>query len=132
MPPDAEHARSLLNIARRDFRALQGMADDSETFDDAVFGFHAQQCCEKLLKSALSQSGRNYPFTHDLILLWKQLNEVIPLPSEFESLADLSPFAVQFRYESDWLSSYSIDRPDILERLSALRQWIIQELKIGE
>src|SRR5947209_4430056 len=104
MPHDPRHAQSMLSIAMKDLRALHGMSDDPETFDDAIFGFHAQQCFEKMLKASLSQLGKNYPFTHDLVLLWQQLNQEIGIPVEFQSLVDLSPFAVQFRYESQWLS----------------------------
>ena len=39
--PDREHARLLLDIARRDLKAVEAMAD-SAAFSDEVFGFHAQ------------------------------------------------------------------------------------------
>ena len=35
-----EHAHALLEMARKDARALAGMTD-RETFADEIFGFHA-------------------------------------------------------------------------------------------
>jgi hypothetical protein len=35
-----EHAREMLILAQRDFKALQGMLN-AETFADEIFGFHA-------------------------------------------------------------------------------------------
>jgi hypothetical protein len=40
-----EHAREMLTLAQRDFKALQGMLD-AETFADEIFGFHAQRAVE--------------------------------------------------------------------------------------
>jgi HEPN domain-containing protein len=45
-----EHAREMLTLAQRDFKALQVMLD-VETFADEIFGFHAQQAVEKALKA---------------------------------------------------------------------------------
>jgi HEPN domain-containing protein len=60
-----EHAREMLTLAQRDFKALQGMLD-VETFADEIFGFHAQQAVEKALKAWLTLVGVEYPRTHDL------------------------------------------------------------------
>ena len=46
---DREHARALLEMARKDARALSGM-QDREVFADEIFGFHAQQAVGKALK----------------------------------------------------------------------------------
>jgi HEPN domain-containing protein len=47
---DLEHAREILEVARRDLRALRAM-NDAESFPDEIFGFHAQQAVEKALKA---------------------------------------------------------------------------------
>jgi hypothetical protein len=52
---DIEHARALLDLARIDFRALNGMLD-AAVFDDSIFGFHAQQTVEKHLRAGLRRS----------------------------------------------------------------------------
>jgi HEPN domain-containing protein len=93
-----EHARELLTLAQRDFRALQGMLD-AETFADEIFGFHAQQAVEKTLKAWLSRIGVEYPRTHDLEELLELLEErAEPILEAFYDLVDLTDFAVQFRY----------------------------------
>ena len=49
--------------------------DDSHVFADQVFGFHAQQAAEKLLKAWLALLGEVYPLTHDLEVLLDRLQE---------------------------------------------------------
>jgi HEPN domain-containing protein len=93
-----EHAREMLILAQRDFKALQGMLDD-ETFADEIFGFHAQQAVEKALKAWLTLVGVEYPRTHDLEELLELLEEhAEPILDAFYDLIDLTDFAVQFRY----------------------------------
>ena len=62
---DLKQARVLLMSAKRDISALHGMADAS-VFADEIFGFHAQQAAEKLLKAWLALLGETYPTIHDL------------------------------------------------------------------
>ena len=93
-----EHAREMLILAQRDFKALQGMLD-AETFADEIFGFHAQQAVEKALKAWLTLVGVEYPRTHDLEELLELLEEhAEPILEAFYDLVDLTDFAVQFRY----------------------------------
>jgi HEPN domain-containing protein len=93
-----EHAREMLTLAQRDFKALQGMLD-AETFADEIFGFHAQQAVEKALKAWLTLVGVEYPRTHDLEELLELLEEhAEPILDAFYDLVDLTDFAVQFRY----------------------------------
>jgi HEPN domain-containing protein len=89
-----EHAREMLTLAQRGFKALQGMLD-VETFADEIFGFHAQQAVEKALKAWLTLVGVEYPRTHDLEELLELLEEhAEPILEAFY----LTDFAVQFRY----------------------------------
>ena len=62
---DIKHARLMLDMARKDFNALEGM-NNVEIFDDEIFGFHAQQAVEKTIKAWLSLVGASYPKIHDL------------------------------------------------------------------
>jgi len=50
---DLKEARTLFEAAERDLLALRGMRD-STVFTDEIFGFHAQQAAEKLLKAWLA------------------------------------------------------------------------------
>ena len=93
-----EHARELLILARRDFKALEGMLV-VETFADEIFVFHAQQAVEKALMAWLTLVGVEYPRTHDLEELLELLEEhVEPILGSLYDLVDLTDFAVQFRY----------------------------------
>ena len=46
MNEDSEQARMILEMAKKDFKALRGMGN-AETFEDEIFGFHVQQAVEK-------------------------------------------------------------------------------------
>jgi hypothetical protein len=95
-----ESAR-MIDLARRDLRAAQGMAVDTLSFTDEIFGFHAQQAVEKACKAWLCGLGIVYPKTHDLDLLFHLLSESgAKVSVEFEELLDLVDFSVQYRYEA--------------------------------
>jgi HEPN domain-containing protein len=94
---DLEQARSLLRLARRDFNALVGM-EQSPLFADEIFGFHAQQAIEKVLKALICQLGATYPVTHDLGRL---ISVLAPLGVDIDPdthLARYTVFAVEARY----------------------------------
>ncbi|MCL6494708.1 MAG: HEPN domain-containing protein [Ignavibacterium sp.] len=46
----------MFKLAEKDFKALMNMTDES-LFDIEIFGFHAHQTVEKLLKSWLNAIG---------------------------------------------------------------------------
>ena len=94
MKKDIEHARMMFSMAYKDLKAMNGMKDE-EIFDDEIFGFHAQQSVEKMLKSWLSLLGEAYPKIHDLeelIALLKDKGEKVP--KQFYTLVDFADFAV--------------------------------------
>jgi HEPN domain-containing protein len=94
-----EHARSLLEMARKDARALSGMTDP-DVFADEIFGFHVQQAVEKALKAWCAHRGITYPLTHDLSELLSVLGEDGCEVEEFDDLLRFNAFAVLFRYEA--------------------------------
>lgn len=96
---DREDAERMLTLAKVDLKAIRNMPDP-EAFEDSVFGFHAQQAVEKTLKAWLTLRGIPYPKTHDLRLLLNLLESKAQEDCQrFESLVDLTDFAVQFRYD---------------------------------
>jgi HEPN domain-containing protein len=112
---DPEHARLLLEMAGKDFRALQGMMD-AEVFADSIFSFHAQQAVEKVLKAWCSLKGIRYPRTHDIERLFQLLEEGgVEVPAGFTFLAGLTDFAVQYRYESTDVGLGPVDRKEIVD-----------------
>jgi hypothetical protein len=116
---DPKHARLLLGIAGSDRKALHHMLD-ADSFDDVIFGFHAQQAVEKVLKAWLSWRGVAYPRTHDLKVLYRLLEDQRELGLEgFIELVDLTDFAVQFRY--DLITELEpLDRSMVISRIDAL------------
>jgi HEPN domain-containing protein len=120
-----EEAERMLDLAKIDLKALRNMLEP-ERFDDSVFGFHAQQAAEKALKGWLSATGIAYPKTHDLRLLMNLLQTQAHEGCEpFTELADLTDFAVQFRYDFPTLAP-GLSRVEILSKVEALRDHVEQ------
>lgn len=111
-------AAMLLRKADADLRALAHMADRF-AFDEAIFGFHAQQACEKALKAWRLSRDVVPPFVHDLRELLLMLRDVgVHVPEALE-IARLTKYAVQWRY-GDPPYDDLLDRPStvaLCERL---------------
>ncbi len=106
--------------------------DDESTLSyplpDQIFGFHAQQSCEKLLKSLISSHDVRYDLTHSLAKLMEKLTECLEmLPSLPFNLINLEPFAVQFRYEEGPPLTDS-ERREIRESVSILRHHVVSRI----
>lgn len=107
-------------MARKDFDALRGMLDNP-LFADEIFGFHAQQAIEKLLKAWLAARAVTFPLTHDLSRLLDLLEENGADVSRFWSLVEYTVFAVQARYEAGLLASEApIDRSAVIDEVRQL------------
>ena len=81
---DREHPQ----FARRDALRLGLARDDESTLayplPDQIFGFHAQQSCEKLLKAPISSHNFKYELTHILerqLLRLRDCSEVLAIPT---------------------------------------------------
>ena len=93
-----ELARLLLQKARQDLALVQNVGDN-ETIADEIIGFHVQQTVEKAIKAVLTRLGTQYEYTHDLSLLYQQVEDArADPPTTLDALEELVPFAVQFRY----------------------------------
>ena len=124
---DKKYAKQLLELARKDLTALHGMLGDETKFDDAIFGFHAQQTVEKSLKALLSNKEVEFKKTHDLSELFAQIKERgNELPEEFSYLIELTDFAVEYRYDL-MLDEEPINRREILEKINKLFE-LVNEL----
>ncbi len=116
---DRDDAERMLNLAKVDLNAIRNMLKPGQ-FEDSIFGFHAQQAVEKSLKSWLSLRGISYPKTHDLRVLIRLLESHRAAGVErFVGLADLTDFAVQFRYDFLGLP-HGLDRPAVLSEVESL------------
>ena len=89
---------------------------NAAVFADEIFGFHAQQAAEKLLKAWLALLGETYPTTHDLARLLAMLSVHDVEATRFNELVEYTPFAVQFRYAPGDLSARPLDRDTAIER----------------
>jgi HEPN domain-containing protein len=122
--PDLEHARLMLRLARDDLAALEVM-ETSSRISLSIFGFHAQQAVEKALKAWLSLLDVMYPRIHVLYELFNQLEDRgATAVSKFRQLQDLTPFAVQFRYEEFSMTEQNFDRGEVIRRVNELINYI--------
>lgn len=94
---------------------------------DEIIGFHAQQIIEKAIKSVLTLKTIHYRKSHDLAELIDLLKDnEIQIPSFLENVVNLTPFAVEFRY--DFLPpenerSEQINRNDIRDLSHKAIEW---------
>ena len=116
---DIEQALSLQVMAEKDLRALKAMTDVG-LFDDEIFGFHAQQAVEKSLKAWISVAGGVYGKSHDLNRLFLILCDLGCDIATFKDLSELTPFAVELRYEAVDSDEPELDRPGIIIRVQSL------------
>jgi HEPN domain-containing protein len=122
---EREHAELLMFKASQDEAVMDQLAKSEDLLVEA-YGFHAQQAAEKLLKAAIVAAGSDYPFTHrleELIELIKKLG--IVLPTEFETLDELTPFAIELRYDVYPAESESkFDHQAMRKWIADLRAWV--------
>jgi HEPN domain-containing protein len=114
-------ARVLLQRATDDITLVRRVADDME-IADAIVGFHAQQAVEKSIKAVLAARDIEYGKTHQLNYLVGQLTENgLDLPSSVIEADELSPWAVEFRYETN--PEPSLDRIATLRLIEDIWRW---------
>lgn len=109
MSPAHDEARRLLKIARRDPLTLSLLAPPPDA-PLAAMGFHAQQAVEKSLKALCALHSVAVLRTHDLAALATLLlSSGHELPVSLDQVRELSPFAVEFRYDESMHSQLSRD-----------------------
>ena len=128
---DLEQARALLAAAERDSTALHGMGDPA-VFADEIFGFHAQQAVEKLLKAWLAALGETYPLSHDLASLLDMLSAHDPDIARFDELVDYTRYAVRLRYAAADPGAKPLDRSKTVRQVDVLLEEVRQRLAEAE
>lgn len=124
-----EQALLLLKKATED-ASLLAEVFSSEKISNEIFGFHAQQAAEKLLKALLSEYEVNFPRTHNLRLLMDLLaDDGHSLPSSLADLDLLTPYGTLFRYE-DIPAEVGLDRKTAFETIAELREFVERKLGI--
>jgi HEPN domain-containing protein len=119
-----DHARVLLDRAAGDETLVRRVLDDHE-IPDAILGFHAQQAVEKSIKAVLAAYGIAFAKTHDLDYLTGLIEaNRIDAPAALARVDELTPWAVEFRYETE--SEPPLDRPAALHLVEELRIWAVE------
>lgn len=123
----SDESARMMDLARRDLRAAQGMVADRAVFTDEIFGFHAQQAVEKACKALMCEQGIEYPKTHDLDLLFHLLaKNGSAVPDDYDDLIDLVDFSVQYRYEA--FDEVPLDREQTLALVVRFVEYITVQL----
>jgi len=120
-----EQVELLLRKSAQDEYILDKFLSD----DDApveIYGFHAQQATEKLLKAILAAIGTIYPQTHRLAELMDLIrSQGQDFPEAFEELRYLTPFAVEFRYDVfPEEPEAPLDKSKVYHMIKELRSWV--------
>ncbi len=127
MTPQAEEARRLLRLARRDLGTFNLLLTLPQA-ELAALGFHAQQAAEKALKAATVRAGLAVPRTHDLAALGAALSQHgLELPLAIDDLRLLNPFAVEFRYDDEIIAV--VTREQLADLLAALLDWVAAKVE---
>jgi HEPN domain-containing protein len=126
-PP--ERAELLMAKARDDQILLEEIVSNQKIRDE-IIGFHAQQAAEKMMKALLMSKKIHYRRTHDLRELIDLISDSgIEFPDSLMEIRNLSPFAVEFRYDYIPVEEEEpFDRHKALEIIRELRTWIEKKL----
>jgi HEPN domain-containing protein len=119
-----DQALLLLKKASQDEDLLDKVGR-SERISDEIIGFHCQQSIEKCLKAVLSENQITYRRTHDLQeLLQLLIHNGIRFPEAILDVDELSPYAVEFRYDVlPEEKERPLDRREAMRLVSKVRNW---------
>jgi HEPN domain-containing protein len=117
------HAEAWLAKAVSDLTSAKRLAEGEGPYDGACF--HAQQAVEKALKAVLAAADAPIPRTHnleDLMALVALTDPASALATSREEVTDLTPFAVELRYDIEFWPEQSAAREAVAkaDRLVAL------------
>jgi HEPN domain-containing protein len=110
--------QGLLRIASADLETAEASGDPA-VFREGAWGFWLQQAMEKALKAWYVQLGGDPPLTHDLRRLLLLLEAEGVTTVDLEPLAQLTVYAVQFRYDAD-PTPLGLDREDFNRQVTEL------------
>jgi HEPN domain-containing protein len=109
-------AQGWLLKADSDLATAQLVLSSDGPYDTACY--HAQQAIEKCLKAILANKELRIPRTHNLEELGQAALDAIPsLKLDVDGLAEITPFAVEPRYDPDFWP----DRDTAAEALATAR-----------
>lgn len=110
-PEQFQHAHRLLRKAQSDLAAARALAGDADQADEVV-GFHVQQAVEKSVKAVMASLDLDYPRTHDIDYLVRQLTKHdVGVPDVLLEARWVSMWGVFTRYD---------DLDTVLDRTAAI------------
>jgi len=116
-------ASLLLEKASQDLAAVETLVAEARVVDE-IFGFHAQQVAEKVLKAVLTIRGVRFRRTHDIAELVDRLTDTgLELPGWVEAVIELSPFGVDYRYQAPPIPEEPLDRERVAALVRQLLDW---------
>jgi HEPN domain-containing protein len=87
--------------------------------------FHCQQAVEKLLKAYLIAKGKNYPLSHDLLLILEDIKDFDKSAEELrDCLITLNPYAVEVRYPDEYFMPSQEDAVEARQTAEQVRKFI--------
>ena len=117
-----DNADRYLQKATEDEDLLNAVLNLNEVSDE-IFGFHAQQAIEKLLKAVLTICDVRVGKVHDLRRLIDDCAGAgHPIPSDLTKIDMLTPYGVVGRYE-DVPFKHSFSRSELQNMIRQLRSW---------
>ena len=94
---------ALLELAPAQSELRMARLDEKSDILPEQICFHAQQAVEKAFKAVLLHRKINFPLTNDLEELLAVFERAgLAVPSEFEGVGALTPYAVETRYPGFW------------------------------
>jgi len=116
MTTSLDEARRFLSLAADDLAAFRALAALPH-IRPAIAFFHAQQAIEKSLKAVLFARGEEFRKTHDLYELADRLARAgLTLPCGADELAQINPYAVEFRYGDEIIQVMSSEEIDAITK----------------
>jgi len=126
MSEETEIARQWLAKAASDLlNADNNLKAEKIPYDTVCF--HCQQAAEKMLKAYLVARGKDYPISHDLLLI---LEQVLSLDPKAEKLRDtliiLMSYAVEVRYPDYYNVPSAEDTHEARKAAEKVHDWLKQ------
>jgi HEPN domain-containing protein len=98
---------------------------NSENIPYDTVCFHCQQAAEKLLKAYLIANGKNYPLSHDLLLILENILDFDKSAEEMrDSLINLLPYAVEVRYPDEYFMPSQEDAVEARHTAQQVKEYI--------
>lgn len=120
--------QAWINRAEEDYLIAQSAVRRKRPLT-SIACFHAQQCAEKYLKALLVTHGKDFPKTHDLLMLETLCEQIgIFVPVDAKRLNILSDHAVRTRYPGE--DPLLEESREALEIAKAVRNFVRKLIRI--